>query len=208
MGYKNLLLQGDIGIGKSTIIRDSIIPYIDFVGGYYTQRILDDKQKVGFLVRPIESKEDYVLNKDIKDIKPEEMQRLFAYKKPNGIWAFDNEIFAHFGMEYLSKGLQHRKKLLIADELGGMEFQKDSFLRELAKIFLSDMPVLGVLKSSCNFKKLKRATLLETPFENLEQFKSLVSRRAQVILLAPGMDGNEVVAQVQAFVKKSIMVGN
>jgi nucleoside-triphosphatase THEP1 len=207
MGNENLLLQGEIGIGKSTTIRDSVIPYMDFVGGYYTQRILDGKEKVGFLVRPIESKEDYVLNKDIKDLKPDEMQRLFAYKNPNGTWAFDNETFAHFSMKYLSKGLRHRKKLLIADELGGMEFQKNSFLRGIAKIFLSDVPILGVLKSSCNFHKLQRATLLETPYKNLEQFKNLVSQRAQVIMLASGMDG-KVVAQVQAFVKKSIMAGN
>ena len=36
---------------------------------------------------------------------------------------------------------------------------------------------------------------METPCKNLDQFKSLVNQRAQVILLAPGMDSNEAVAQ-------------
>ncbi|HHV17728.1 MAG TPA: hypothetical protein GXZ27_02570 [Thermoanaerobacterales bacterium] len=208
MRHKNFLLQGDIGIGKSTIIRDSIIPYIDFVGGYYTQRVLDGEEKVGFLISPIKSKQDYVLNRDIKDLRLKDKSRLFIFKKPNGAWSFNNEVFVHYSIKYLSKGLQDNKKLLVADELGGMEFQNDSFLQEIGKILLSQVPVLGVLKSSCNFRKLKRATLLETSCKNLEQFKSFLSQRAQVILLAPGMDGNEVVAQVQAFIKKSIMVGN
>ena len=37
MGNENLLLQGEIGIGKSTTIRDSVIPYMDFeslIGNY------------------------------------------------------------------------------------------------------------------------------------------------------------------------------
>ncbi|AEE90623.1 conserved protein of unknown function [Tepidanaerobacter acetatoxydans Re1] len=208
MGYKNLLLQGDIGIGKSIIIMDSIIPYIDFVGGYYTQRILKNKQKVGFLINPIESVKTYGLNRDIKDIKPEGRQRLFIYKNPNGTWSFDNEVFTYFSIKYLSKGLQQRKKLLIADELGGMEFQRDDFLQEVVKIFLSDVPVLGVLKSHSNFQKLKKTTLLKTTYKNVEQFKSLVSQKTQIILLTPGANNNEVVSQVQAFVKKSITAVN
>lgn len=82
MRHKNFLLQGDIGIGKSTIIRDSIIPYIDFVGGYYTQRVLDGEEKVGFLISPIKSKQDYVLNRDIKDLRLKDKSRLFILKNP------------------------------------------------------------------------------------------------------------------------------
>jgi len=37
--YKNLLLQDDITIGKSTIIRDSILP-IPILGGYYSKSTL------------------------------------------------------------------------------------------------------------------------------------------------------------------------
>lgn len=205
MVYNNLFLKGNTGIGKSTIIKDSIIPYIDYVGGYYTQRILGDKGKIGFLVSPIECKKNYLLNRSIKDLEPAEKERLFIYKDADGTWIFNNELFAYCSIKYLTKGLQDKKRLLIADELGGVELQNNSFLQEIEKILLSDVPVLGVLKSSGNFQKLKRATLLETPCKNLDQFKSLVNQRAQVILLAPGMDSNEAVAQVQAFVKKSIM---
>ncbi|WP_213951024.1 nucleoside-triphosphatase [Tepidanaerobacter syntrophicus] len=208
MGYKNLLLQGDIGIGKSTIIIDAIMPYIDYVGGYYTQRILKNKQKAGFLINPIKNIKVDGLNRDIKDIKPEGRRRLFIYKNSNGTWSFDNEVFTYFSIKYLSKGLQQCKKLLIADELGGMEFQRDDFLQEVVKIFLSDVPVLGVLKSYHNFQKLAKNILLKTTYKNVEQFKNLVNQKTQIILLAPGENKNQVVSQVQAFVKKSITAVN
>lgn len=102
MGYKNLLLQGDIGIGKSKIIIDAIMPYIDYVGGYYAQRILKNKilknkQKAGFLINPIENIKVDGLNRDIKDIKPKGRQRVFICKNLMKS-SFLYEVFAHYSM--------------------------------------------------------------------------------------------------------------
>ncbi|WP_213996241.1 nucleoside-triphosphatase [Tepidanaerobacter syntrophicus] len=208
MKHKNLLLQGDIGIGKSTIIIDAIMPYIDCVGGYYTQRILKNKQKVGFLINPIENIKADSLNRDIEDIKSEEKQRVFICKNSNETWSFNYEVFARYSMEYLSESLRQGKKLLIVDELGGAELRLDYFFQYMAKIFISNTPVLGVLKSRYDFQKLKNATLSKATYENVEEFTRLIRQKSQIILLTPEVDNNDVASQVRAFVKRSIITAD
>ena len=45
---KHIFLMGDIGTGKSTIIKKALAPCIKDVAGYYVQRVYCDKDLKGF----------------------------------------------------------------------------------------------------------------------------------------------------------------
>lgn len=78
----------------------------------------------------------------------------------------------------------------------------------MAKIFLSNTPVLGVLKSCYDFQKLKNANLSKSSYENAEKFTRLIRQKSQIILLTPEVNNNDVASQVRAFVKRSIIAAD
>jgi len=135
---KHLFLEGPIQEGKSTLIRSLIRGRIPQIGGFSSQRLLDDKGKtVGFRIAP-----------------PEEALALTARYSPELTDVFlyfggektvvKPEIFADTAVKYLRQ--RKGKKLILLDEIGGVELLDPNFRRELYDTLKSDIPCLGVLK--------------------------------------------------------------
>jgi len=154
----HLFLQGDIRIGKSTLIRKAILSYLNDVGGYYVQRIYandNPKRYIGFAVKPVSMKDDYQLNAYVNSLS--DVNGLFLYCNQLGIWQQIPGVFTRAAVDYMNNAILQKKKLIIMDELGGVELEDIAFSKTVLSILNGDIPVLGVLKLPLNVQKFKKA---------------------------------------------------
>ena len=152
----HLFLQGDIGIGKSTLIRRYILPHVNHVGGYFVRRIFmskNTKRYVGFAINQLDAKQDLSLNLYVNNL--EDVKGLFLYKDALGNWNQRPEVFAQIACNSLKKAISRRKKLILMDEIGGVELEDISFSNLVLNTL--DEHLIHCL-NSVNYEKVRKAT--------------------------------------------------
>lgn len=135
---KHLFLEGPIQEGKSTLIRKLLREYMPQLGGFSSQRLLDDAgETVGFRITGPE--------------EAQELTRKYSPELPDIFLWFQGrsaekspEVFTNSAVRYLRESKE--KKLILLDEIGGVELQSPEFRQELYGILAGDIPCLGVLK--------------------------------------------------------------
>ena len=135
---KHLFLEGTIQTGKSTLLRKMLAPYMNEVGGFSSQRLTDETGRtIAFRIVPAQATR---LTTPYEDT-PESIFRIVTddvkgLNKP--------EIFESEGLKYLTGN--HDKKLILLDEIGGIELRNDAFREELFRLLKGDIPCIGVIK--------------------------------------------------------------
>lgn len=152
---KNLFLKGKIRLGKSALIREILLPFFPKVGGVFVQRIFIGERYVAFKLHQLKEAADYRLNKYVNSLSG--MDNLFLYSDTGGKWQAKKEIFESSGVAYLKDSIKNNKKLILLDELGGVELDCPAFMETVMTLLNSKIPVLGVLKSPRNAEKLDAA---------------------------------------------------
>lgn len=145
---KNLFLLGKIGTGKSTLIRNTLLPFIDRAGGFFVQRVLISGTCAAFRLLPVTGAEDYLLEKE--ELSLERLSGIFLRSDGRGNWSSNMAVFRTTGVRCLQESASSGKKLILLDEIGGVELHCASFMRALKKIISGPLPVLGVLKAPAN----------------------------------------------------------
>jgi nucleoside-triphosphatase THEP1 len=151
---KHLFLEGPIQEGKSTLIRKLIKANLTQIGGFSSQRLLDDSGKtVGFRITP--AGEAIALTKK------------YSPELPDVFLFFDGSrtenmpgIFADTAVRYLREN--EGKKLILLDEIGGVELLSPEFRRELYRILAGDIPCLGVLKLESSVRGMCGNTAIDS----------------------------------------------
>ena len=164
---KHLFLIGDIGIGKSSLIRKAILPVIRCFCGFYTQRVYKNETLIGFRMCLIENNDKYLLNSSAKG------NDLFIYQKSDKSWNVDNQLFEKKFLEYTSnKNLS--KRFILLDELGGFEMKNANIVERLFKILENENPVIGVMKAIKNKARMKNIIGVEDEeYFELNNYKKL-----------------------------------
>lgn len=151
-----LFLEGNMQVGKSTIILNNInhLPKSD-LGGFLCQRLIKEAKTKAFRLISAESEEILTLkyNPDLSDIFLEEVF---------GKWIKNERVFLTKGIECLS--CLTSKELIILDEIGGFELLLDEFREKLFEILKGDVPVLGVIKSNNNGMIMKNSIGLNNDY--------------------------------------------
>ena len=138
--YRHLFLEADSGAGKSTLIRKVIAPYIGEIGGFTSQRLQNENDEtIAFRIVPAQ---DLRLAVPYEDT-PESIFRIITedvrgLNKP--------EIFESEGLKYLTDN--QGKKLILLDEIGGIELRNDAFREKLHEVLAGDIPCIGVIKQN------------------------------------------------------------
>lgn len=135
---RHLFLEGPVQEGKSTLIRRLIGPFLDQIGGFSSQRLLDGTgTTVGFRIAPAAE----ALN----------LTREYDRGLSNIFLHFDGsravktpEVFAESALHYLTDF--DGKKLILLDEIGGMELSVPTFRETLYQVLAGGIPCIGVLK--------------------------------------------------------------
>lgn len=135
---KHFFLEGPIQEGKSTLIRKLIGSHVTEVGGFSSQRILNDSgETVGFRIVPASEAMELTIK-----YSPQ-LSDVFLYFDGRKT-KMTSEIFVNTAIRYLRtcKG----KKLILLDEIGGVELLMPEFREELYEVLKGEIPCLGVLK--------------------------------------------------------------
>ncbi|XP_056642003.1 nucleoside-triphosphatase THEP1 [Diorhabda sublineata] len=126
----HLLITGDPGIGKTTLIKKIIgvlkSKNVDF-DGFYTEEIRDDNNyRVGFEIVTIDGKRGILAKKG--------WSNLSSFKPKVGQYTVHTNEFEQLILPILEKP----KKLLIIDEIGKMELLSKKFEESVSNIFFDN----------------------------------------------------------------------
>lgn len=162
MKYKCLFLEGDMQIGKSTTILKNLKAMIspDFIGGFMCQRLVESNQTKAFCLTDFNKVEATIV-----EYRPD-ISNIFL-ENASGKWVRNDDVFNNIGIEML-KNLSS-KKIIVLDEIGGFELLVGNFRQNLYEVLLSDILIIGVLKSNKNKSIMKNAVEVDDNYITLYQ---------------------------------------
>ncbi|MGC4018428.1 MAG: nucleoside-triphosphatase [Muricomes sp.] len=135
-----LFLQGPRQIGKSTILRDALLPHESHAAGLMVQRLFENGAMCGFRACVVDGTLPALTG---------------AYEQDQrGIFLYNGHAFPHVLEDAVAEALtlcrSPRCTFIILDEIGGMELLSTEFMQYLQEILLLEKPCLGVIKSRDN----------------------------------------------------------
>jgi nucleoside-triphosphatase len=170
----NLFLTGNIGVGKSTIIKNIVKKTELDLGGFVVEmNEVNNKWYSFFLLAA-----SYYKDKKIDNFK--RCENNIIAKKGNNFIMISKEVFENYGLSLLSN--YKEKDLIIMDELGRFELRATRFQNKVFEIIKSDKLVLGVIKNEKNtFLNKIREVLNDEIFlvtrDNREEIYKIVKDR-------------------------------
>ena len=173
-----LLLSGEIGCGKSTLIRNALGAEARKAGGFVTLRCLEGETLLGFDLAPGSALAD--------PAAPRQRFLDFTCGKQQ-----NDQVFADFG----SALLKAPAPFALADEFGGLELLIPPFRESLRALLDSGTPVLGVFKTDRASQALARRMDLDGRYrECYLAFREMLEQDPRVTLLATAGRGDSEAA--------------
>lgn len=127
-----VLLTGRPGVGKTTLLREAVDPFLAKVGGFYTYELRENGKRVGFVVKALNGPERLMAHIDFKDVP-----RV-------GKYGVSVEAFEEVALVALKKALEE-KELVLVDEIGKMELLSSSFKELVLEALRSPRHLLGTV---------------------------------------------------------------
>lgn len=168
--YKHLFLEGPIQKGKSTLLREMLAPYMDEVGGFSSQRLLDSQGKT------IAYRIGCAGNTSLTAPFHDNYDGIFRIITRRGTSLKYPEVFDNEGLTYLTQNTG--KKLILLDEIGGAELLNYKFRNALYNVLAGDIPCIGVIKQEVKAKFMSATAGYEKTLlsYNKELRKSLIHK--------------------------------
>lgn len=138
-----IFLLGDIGCGKSSLIRSCLGGDAARAGGFVTLRRGLEKEPTGFDLAPARA---------LVDENVARQTFLDFTKQPKR----EDSVFSGFGVNLLKEAETY--PFAVADEFGGLELEIPEFRQALLEFLSLDIPCIGVLKNEEASAALTRRT--------------------------------------------------
>ena len=153
----NILLTGRPRIGKTTLIKKLIDSVSLSKGGFYTEEIREEKERIGFLLVTIDGEKTILASVETKS----------PYRV--GKYNVDVDEFEKIGVEAVKKAIPS-KELIIIDEIGKMELFSKKFRGVVIQALNTGRVLATIKKGSGSFideiKSRKDVKVLEVSFKN------------------------------------------
>lgn len=146
----HLFLEGPVQSGKSTLLRRLLLPYMDKVGGFTSQRLLDVEGRTkAFRIGPARETPltaPYYApgTQEYASAETHGGDGIFRVNRNDGRFGKFPQVFRREGVSYLTSTLG--MKLILLDEIGGAEMQEEEFRRALYRLLGGEIPCIGVIK--------------------------------------------------------------
>jgi nucleoside-triphosphatase len=165
---KNLFITGNPGCGKTTLIKEVCLPFIDKVGGFYTEEMIDNNSRLGFLLKTFDGREGILAKKGMKSA-----HRFNKYGINIGV-------LEGIAADSLKKTIND-KELIVIDEIGSMEIISEKFRKALMEALNSEKRVLATLRYNAqpftdDIKKMKNSSIITLSRENYIDVKKEVKK--------------------------------
>lgn len=127
-----ILITGDPGTGKTTLIK-KLMDSLDWPkAGFYTEEIRESGARKGFKFETLKGEKGILAHVD------------FSGPMRVGKYGIRLELFENLAVSSIEEGIQ-RQCLIVIDEIGKMELFSRRFQAVLIKAFDSDSPVLATI---------------------------------------------------------------
>lgn len=163
------------------MIKECLRPYLPEAGGFFVQRIFIGSEYAAFRLCPVDSFPGYELDCHVETL--EGLENLFLYSISGNNWQRNLEVFEKAGLDCLEKGLRNNKKLILMDELGGVELDSKVFREKVKEVISAEMPVLGVVKSPANARVLENSLAGRGVTDTNSQFLEYLGSHPSIELL-------------------------
>lgn len=150
---RRLFLLGDIGCGKTTLLRNTPGLFTAKTGGFVTERVLGAGGSLsGFVLRPA-----WAVSGKTGPAYP------FLTAGADG-FVRDDRVFAQEAPGLLDEAAQ--APFAVLDEFGGLELLVPEFFEALLRFLSSTTPCVGVLKAPGASKRLSSTLSLPHTYQN------------------------------------------
>lgn len=166
----HFFLQGDQGMGKSHLLREVLKPYVSMITGFTVQRLFEDSTLVGFRAY-LFAGEFPALDLSYRS----ELDGIFLYRNKQNVRALE-----HILGQVERCCLTSSCRLILLDEIGGMELLSPLFMESLTKILEGVKPCVGVLKSRRNLKHM-------VDYQRLDSSCLLLHKNLEELILSKGV---------------------
>jgi len=159
-----ILLTGEPGCGKSTLIQRVLADLSLPTGGFYTQEVREDGTRKGFEIITLDGRRAILAHVNIRG--------------PKKVGKYGVNLAALDGIAVTAlQQAAHLHEVVVIDEIGPMEFLSERFRDVVMRTMQSDATVLGtIVKRSAPFtdqiKALPQVTLIEVHPENRDTLSS------------------------------------
>ena len=134
MSGPNILLTGNPGVGKTTLVRKIVEVMDTDVGGFYTEEIRSGGRRQGFKIRTFMGKEGILAH--------------LSCRSPFrvGSYGVNIEALEKVAVPALQEAIA-KSRLIVIDEIGRMELYSKGFRQAVLQALDCSKPVLGVIQS-------------------------------------------------------------
>jgi nucleoside-triphosphatase len=131
-----ILLTGQPGIGKTTVIQKVLTQLDVEAAGFFTREVRSGRRRVGFEIVTLAGETAWLATKD-PDRQFDRQARVSSYRvNLDGI----DEVAVPAMLDALEAG-----KLVVVDEVGPMELKSERFREAVLQVLEGDAPILGTI---------------------------------------------------------------
>jgi nucleoside-triphosphatase THEP1 len=177
---KHIFLQGPSGIRKSTILRKTLTLYTQSISGFTTQRLIKNGDTIGFNAVCLDGVFP-PLEVESEEHHHTKFDNVFLYK---GKW-MGYDILEQTLINVKQKAENPNVKLILLDEIGGIEMLSTVFMKILKQLLNGSIPCLGVFKSRENLdraiSKLNFSAQNIALHEQHKRLEALILSRGEIL---------------------------
>lgn len=146
----NLFLEGNIGVGKTSLILDQLRNFSGNVAGFISVRLVNESEEtVAFALQDVRKAFASVQHIDQTQIPSKDI-----FLRGNKSYrTVDLSVFSRIE-SFLQDAMQ--ADVVVLDELGGIEMQVERFRQAVYPILQSEIPCVGTFKSCQNYQHMKQ----------------------------------------------------
>jgi len=162
-GRKNVIVDGAVGIGKSTLIREVTLPFRGRIAGFYTEEVARDGERHGFILRTFAGEECLFASRDFK-----EGPRISKYR-------VDLSAFERVGVAAIERA-SAGSGVVVIDEIGSMEVLSERFRAALFQCLSGPARTLATIRQKSQpfeseIRRLADTERLTVTRENFAELK-------------------------------------
>lgn len=152
-------LQGERGIGKSFLLQQKLQAYQPYLAGFCVSRLVNQGSTAGYCIHNVKNGLPPLSAPD-----HEEAENCFIKKGKRDVSVLERMIIQ------VEKDVKKEWcRLVLLDEIGGIELTSPVFMQTLTRILNSQKPCIGVWKSQANLKNTMLHQQLEETYLALHQ---------------------------------------